>query len=314
MANQQLVDYIKGQTVAGVSEPDIKKILKDAGWPDADVEDGLKGAKGLASQPVVQSAVSPTVTSVSKPMEPVKSEPKKESASFDFMTNPGGMASMSSAGPVKESKPKDSKPLSMASDVAAPSGGKSSMLPWIVAGVAIVAMLGIGVYFYLQNSSLSSQADTLTAANSALSSELAALKGTPANVDELNAAKTDAAEANSELGLFVIPTVATGTPPTTPFDFKGTVGTAKSAYTLTTAKGIVFSVKNSKDAKVEAALKPLVGTMAELAGTHIPGAFDFTLITLNGAALPEIIVATSTLPVSTSTKPIATSTATSTPR
>ena len=45
MANQQLIDYIKGQMMAGVSESDIRKILKDAGWPDADIEDGVKGAK-----------------------------------------------------------------------------------------------------------------------------------------------------------------------------------------------------------------------------------------------------------------------------
>jgi len=307
MANQQLIDYVKGQMIANVSEADIKKILKDAGWPDTEIEEGLRGAKGtIASQPA-QPATSSAMPAA-KPTEPVKTETKKESMSFDFMTNPGGTSSASPASTAKDIKKDEAKPFSLPAEPT-PSGGKSSMLPWIVAGVAILAMVGIGVYFYLQNGSLSSQVDTLTASNNALTSQLTGLKGSTASVDNLNAAKADALEANNELALFVISSVATGTPAAAPISFKGTVGTAKSGYTFTTAKGIILAVKNSKDAKVEAALKPLVGTVAELGGTHIPGAFDFTLETLNGAALPEIVVATSTTPSATSTKPAATSTA-----
>lgn len=317
MANQQLADYIKGQMMANISEADIKKILKDAGWPDAEVEENFKGVKSLAIQPAVaQPTASPvgaasSITgatsisaSASKPVDPVKTEPKKESISFDFMTSPGSASLSSAAGPAKgkEKDLKDAKPLSMSADPA-PTGSKPSMLPWIVAGVAVVAMIGVSVYFYMQSGSVSGQVDLLTASNAALTSQIADLKSNTAPSDELAAAKADALEANTELGLFAVPLVATGTPAAVRFDLKGTLGTAKSLYTLTTAKGIILSIKNSKDAKVDVALKPLVGTAVGLSGTHIPGTFDLVVENLNGSAIPEIIFATSTPPGATSTKP-----------
>ena len=62
-------------------------------------------------------------------------------------------------------------------------------------------------------------------------------------------------------------------------------GDGKVPYTLMTENEIVVTVKNSKDAKVEEALKSLVGTTVELAGEHGFGSRDITVRTVNGSEL-----------------------------
>lgn len=304
MANQQLVDYIKGQATAGVSEADIKKILKDAGWPDTEVEEGFKSSKGSpVLGAVAASPISASQPVAAKPVGTVKvepkAEPKKDSMSFDFMTNPGGTAGASAGA----SRGKEDKPLSVSSDPA--PAGKPSMLPWIVAGIAIVLMLGVGGYFYMQSNSASSETASLTAANASLTSQLAALRSGSVSSADLDTANADKAELLSELSLFV--NSGTGTSTSAKFDLKGLIGFAKSQYTLTTANNLVLTVKNSKDLKVDIALKPLIGGTAQVSGTHTVGTYEITAEGLNGAPFETPVVATSTAPAaSTSTKPAAT--------
>ena len=308
MANQQLIDYIKGQMMAGVSESDIRKILKDAGWPDADIEDGVKGAKPGAtvgqSAVVAPAASSPFTGQAAKPEEPAKiepkAEPKKEAMSFDFMSNPAGMTTMgASVGKVKDSSKSTAVPLDAAvgTGPAKSSGGR---LPWIVAGVAILALVGSIVYFISKTGKLSATSDQLTATNAALSAQLAELNNSgAASATELDAAKMAIKDITDQLNLFVIPQNTTGTLEAKPFALKGLVGQAKGFYNLTTINGIVLSVKNSKDAKLDFTLKPFVGANAELAGTHIPGAYDITVQMVNGSELQS--APTSTPPKATTT-------------
>jgi hypothetical protein len=68
----------------------------------------------------------------------------------------------------------------------------------------------------------------------------------------------------------------------------------KGSYLITTANNIRISVKNSKDALVDAALKPLVGASVNIAGTHRLGAVEITVTGVNGAALQEAPVAAPT--------------------
>lgn len=303
MANQQLVDYIKGQATAGVSEPDIKKILKDAGWPDTEVEEGFKSSKGSSVAGVVTaSPIAASQPITAKPIETVKIEPKaelkKDSMSFDFMTNPGGTAGASTGSP----KGKEDKPLSVSLDPAPVA--KASKLPWIVAGVAIVIAIGVGAYFFMQGGTSSSEVASLNATNAALTSQVATLNSAASvSSADLDAAKADATELLSELSLFT--NAGAGTSTSIKFDLKGLIGNAKAQYTLTTARGVVLTVKNSKDLKVDTALKPLIGGTAQLTGTHIVGTYEITAEGLNGAPFETPVVATSTLPASTSTKPAA---------
>ena len=99
--------------------------------------------------------------------------------------------------------------------------------------------------------------------------------------------------------LFVIPQNTTGTSAAKPFALRGLVGQAKGIYNLTTINGLVLSVKNSKDAKLDFSLKPFIGANVELAGTHIPGAYDITVQMVNGSELQS--APTSTPPTATTT-------------
>ena len=304
MANQQLIDYIKGQMMAGVSESDIRKILKDAGWPDADIEDGVKGAKPgttVGQSAVVASAASsPFTGQAAKSEEPAKTEPKKEAMNFDFMSNPAGMATMG----VSADKGKDSgKPMAMPGDAAVGIGSAKSSggrLPWIIAGVAILALVGSIVYFISKTGKLSDVSDQLTATNAALNAQLAELNNSgAASATELDAAKKAVKDVTDQLNLFVIPQNTTGTSAAKPFALRGLVGQAKGIYNLTTINGLVLSVKNSKDAKLDFSLKPFIGANVELAGTHIPGAYEITVQMVNGSELQS--APTSTPPTATTT-------------
>lgn len=311
MANQQLIDYVKGQMMAGVGEADIKKILKDAGWPDTEIEEGVKGAKpaqpavsAIASSPVSAQSVQPKMAEPMK-QEVKPAEPKKESMGFDFMSNPTGMSSMSSS-PASAKVEKKVEPIdaSMAA-MSAAATGKSSLLPWIITGVSLLLLIGGGLYLYNANSSLSTQISQLTAAGGATGTQLSdAQRAAQASADEATAARADAAETLSELSLFVLPPNASGTLAAIDFTLKGTVGQAKAQFTFTTAKGLILYVKNSKDAKVDFNLKPLIGATAELSGTHVPGTYDITVAKINGTTLDALpAAATTTSSQSTSTAP-----------
>lgn len=288
MANQQLIDYVKGQMAAGVSETDIRKVLKDAGWPDAEIEEGVGGAKTASSSPAAAvSAVGQAAASMTKPAEAAKAEPKKEVMNFDFMSNPTGMPAANAA-PADVKKNTEKKPVEAAPATGAfpGGGGKSSRLPWIIAAVAVLALAGSVVYSITKISSLSAASDSLTAANSALSAEIAGLKSSgAASATELDAAKAAAKALADELALFVMPQNGTGTPAAAQFTLKGLIGQTKGVYTLTTANGLLLYVKNSKDVKLDFTLKPLVGATAELAGTHVPGSYEITVVTINGGEL-----------------------------
>ncbi len=49
--NQELVDYIREQLKAGITDPEIRKILAESGWADEDIEKAFQALKvpGLES-------------------------------------------------------------------------------------------------------------------------------------------------------------------------------------------------------------------------------------------------------------------------
>lgn len=48
MANQQIVDYIKENLSGNISIEHIKKSLLDAGWPEQEVEEAIRGTEGIS--------------------------------------------------------------------------------------------------------------------------------------------------------------------------------------------------------------------------------------------------------------------------
>lgn len=339
MANQQLVDYVKGQMMAGVSETDIRKILKDAGWPDAEVEEGMKAAKpassatsataspaaSVSAQPAAASSSASSSPFSAKPTEPIKTAPKEEpkkSVSFNFGGASAGMTSMSASTPAVAGKKDETKPMSISSmgsmasmgsmTASAPMERKNSALFWIISGVLILALAGVGFFFYSQANTFSAQVDSLTASNEAMTSELASLRqGGVSTAEQANTLRADFEETQAELNMFVVTPNASGTIEAQPYTVKGIISSLKTGYSVKTVKGIVFNIK--KDAKVDAVLKPIIGSSVTLSGMHAPGSFDITVTSVNGmsveAAAQAAAAANSTTTAST-TKPASASTST----
>ncbi len=235
MANQQLVDYVKGQLQAGVKEDDIKKVLKDAGWPDGEVLEGISAAKGpVVSSPVAQAA-SPAMTqstqfagqvgsgisaspkinafggSISSAVSATpaqKPEEKKDTMKFDFMSNPIASKGSGETSTFKaqEAKPEVFSAAGSPADVAATPSGKKSLLPWILFIVAIIALGVTAPLLYMNGLSAKESVVSLEAQLSAMQSQLAAVQGSGTDAaNQLSALNLEKQDLLDELALFATP-------------------------------------------------------------------------------------------------------------
>jgi cell division protein FtsL len=185
--------------------------------------------------------------------------------------------------------------------VAVASGKKVAM---IVEIVVILLLAGLSVFLYTQNASLSAKIANLTVSTggapapaSDLQGQLQTLTASQATlqgqVNDLTAVNND---LKAQLSFFAAPS---GTPAVAA---SGTVagmlavsGVAKPTYSVRTQYDAVVFVKNSGDAKVAAALKPLVGSSVTLTGSYVPGSDTFTVVSVNGNPVnPPAVVATTT--------------------
>ena len=174
-----------------------------------------------------------------------------------------------------------------------------SVLPLVIGGIVVVGLLGLSIKFYLDSSTLNAQIISLTTQSKSLSVQLAAL--TKKNTDlttQLTAFTAENADLNMQLALYAIPMASpkanstassTGVsliPQPVDITFKGTLGSGgKAFYAVTSSKGLVVSVKNSKDTKVDAVLKPLLGTIVQIMGTHFPGSPEIIVKSVNGTSI-----------------------------
>src|SRR5262249_22434291 len=155
--------------------------------------------------------------------------------------------------------------------------------------VAIGALLlaaagGAGSYFfYAQVKSLEGKVTTLLGSGNVATTKVADLESQLAKLsktaDDLNAQIVALTAANKELTddllFFVAPPGTPSPAPQTSVIVKG--GLASGAlYSVTMQNGIKVFVENSKNAKVDAALKPLIGADVQLAGTHAVGSAMLT--------------------------------------
>ncbi len=336
MANQQLVDYVKGQFQAGVKEDDIKKVLKDAGWPDGEVLEGISAAKGpVVSSPVAQ-AVSPVATQVTQFAGQVgsgisaspkinafggsisssavaatpaqKPEEKKDTMKFDFMSNPIASKGSGETSTFKaqEAKPEVFSAAGSTVAVATAPSGKKSLLPWILFIVAIIALGVTAPLLYMNGLSAKESVVSLGAQLSAAQSQLAAVQGSGTDAaNQLSALNSEKQDLLDELALFatpaLVPVTSTATstsgtstqpvmqmPASIAFRVKGTVTQdSKGVYYITTARNIVLTIKNSKDANLDTALKPMAGqnVSAAFSGVHAPFSKDLTVESVNGTTV-----------------------------
>jgi hypothetical protein len=277
MVNQQLVDYIKQQIQGGVTKDAIKKALLDAGWPTADVEDSMKAADSTAAaQPAASSKI-------------------------DTMAMMGGAtagAAVAASSPLQKSETKFfSEP---GASIEQPAHG--SRIAMIVMGALIVILLAtLGYIYFSLNGKVSSINGTVAVTASEGEALRAQVTQLAADKDALTGQVNTLTEQNQVFAEEVAFAANTGTTTDVSVTLRGTVSGSTSAYFLTTAHGLKVAIKNSKDARVDAGLKPLVGQNAVLTGTHRPGVMDLTIATINGAELSTI--STSTPPAATTTSP-----------
>lgn len=273
MVNQQLVDYVKQQTQAGVSKDAVRKALSDAGWPPADVDDSMKA-----------------LDAVSIPASGAVAAAKPAATTIDpAAAMSAGQAYSPAVSPMKTDKFFDETAVK-------DHGRKTGMVPLIVMGAVIVLLLGALVYMYFSGSGAVPQVASPDTAN--LAGQVQSLTADKSNLaSQVETLTNDNQAYAAEVAFFAYPT-GTSTADITG-TIKGTLsGGGAVPYAVTTPHGLKAFVKNYKDAKVDAALKPLVGNVAELSGTHKPGSPDLTVTSVNGVSVNPPPAATSS-PTST---------------
>ncbi len=303
-ANQQLKDYIAQQTKVGVSKDAIKSALIGAGWGESDVNQAI-----AESEPVSPAAVSSAPAQTVKPAETFQvskpSEPAEKSSPVSFVTSdifrPKGEPVFQSTGAGSQPGVMGMKPEAASLKMKVSSGGKGGLVLTISLSVLSAGLLGGNIYFFLQNSGLNSKLSTLSSGSSSFQTQVASLSADKKTLtDQVDSLNKTLADLNSQLAVFAVSSGSSTA--AVPFDVSGTLGGGgKSLYSLTTSKNIVLTVKNSKDADVEATLKTLLGSNVRLGGTHQDGSSQLTVTTVNGQAIQPAVKAASTTATSTTT-------------
>lgn len=295
MANQQLVDYIKSQLQLGVAKEAVRSTLLQAGWGEGDMSEALNAATPAA--PAAVSAPAATTSPVSqnpprevRPTTPVSS-PLLTRDIFQSKSLPGQGEPFFQPKPAEQvfqPKKEALSPAQKNGPVVAvtpttprkQSSGKGTVFR-IVGIVLVTASLGAVGFFYKQVADLQGKLNELSSGGAGASSQIATLtQERDKLVAEVAALKNENTQLVAELAIFAGQPTATSTAPITA---KGVLsGGGKAQYALTTKSGVVAYVKNSKDMKVDAALKPFVGTEIEISGTHVTASRDVTVTAVNG--------------------------------
>lgn len=308
--NQQLKDYIAQQTKLGVSKDTIKSSLLGAGWNENDVTQAIAEAESGVQTATPLTPAKP----FSKPAEPAVKSPTASFITSDIFKakNEPVFQSAGTGKPESSSFPETKPQVVSVSMKEKPAGGGGKLLPIILAVVS-VALLGGNIYFFLKNGDLNSKLVTLSASsgNSAeLSNQITSLandkKTLTDQIDSFNKTITD---LSNQISIFV--PAATSSIVSVPFEVSGVLsGGGKLSYSLTTSRGIVLSVKNSKETDVEISLKQFVGAQVKLSGTHQPGSVSLMVSSVNDQTVQTISAAQSSSTASSSTSTGSTSTST----
>lgn len=264
--SQQLIDYVAEQVKSGVSLDQVRSALVGAGWSQADIDEAMKGTRAVAP------ATTPSAAS----------SPAPELQSVQAAVSLGAAAT-----PVM--------PTEMPEEVVSEKKVHHISLSPLILGVVILILIGGGVFLYFM---LSSQLAEMTnakgnaeAALLSASSQIAQLS--KANEDfktQLTTLQKSEADTKQLLSFFLATPQAGAGTSTAPQELQATVkgtlsGGGKLSYVIATEWGFRVTVKNSKAEKVDAALKPLIGSSVEVSGIHLDGTSELTVKTVNGASV-----------------------------
>jgi hypothetical protein len=322
MVQDQLVEYISSQLKLGVSRDAVRTALLAAGWAAGDVDDTLKkvengsgtkpaataspaasGGAGKSAEPQtirVSDLISASVGAPQTGVSPGGAARAKAVAEKAVGKDAGEKKSMFARfkGSIPSGAGKQKVAGVNTGMSAVVTAGRSRHIVMIVGIVVILALGGLAGYLYFQNNNLAAKVASLAGESAGVTTQIATLNG---NITALNTSNTAlAAQVNSlmaenanlllNLSFVAVPTASTtgaGTPAAENVSVNGMLTKVKTSYVLTTQYGVAVYVKNSSDAAVAAALKPLVDSTSTvtLAGTHVPGSAYLTVTSVNGSAV-----------------------------
>jgi multidrug efflux pump subunit AcrA (membrane-fusion protein) len=293
MANQQLTDYIANQLQMGVSREVIKSALIESGWPEAEVSAAMSREQGV---PAKSSSINPNqvimTSDILEPknepvFDPAKKSPSMTASAGQKIDSVGTAATSASKNAVGTAAGGAAEPLRV--NAVSKMAWSNFLLPG-ACGILCVAVAGTGYFAYAlseKKSALELQVQMLNAERADLTGQLAAVKQEKNTIDgrvtELDGQVKDLL---ANLAIFQIPAAQGTSTAEIPLTVKGMLhGGEKTVYSITTAYDITVTVKNYKDPKVTAALKPFVGSVVELSGTHAPSVREITVTGVNGQTL-----------------------------
>lgn len=162
----------------------------------------------------------------------------------------------------------------------------------VVLGVAVAVSLAAAFWFALRTIRLRAEVSSLMAETAVNSAQISTLTKKNSDLEaELSRLKEERSELLTDLSAFVAPPFDKeknpgASPPAEAVTLKGVLaGGDNGPFTLTTGRGVIFTIKNSSDQKAASVLKLLVGNSVQLTGMHVPGTKEITITTVNGSAL-----------------------------
>lgn len=146
-----------------------------------------------------------------------------------------------------------------------------------------LASSGVAVFLYSENGNFQGRITSLSAQNARLADESGTSSKDRKVLDERIAALEEAnQDLEDQISIFVLPTGGTGQAADRAITIRGRLDVSPAGYVLVTTRGIILQIKNSKDPKVESALKPFLGTVAKVDGVIVPGMREITFIGFMG--------------------------------
>ncbi len=269
MVQKQIVEYAKSQLKLGLDAEVIKSALIEAGWSGEDVDDSLKSLNSAA---------------VASP------------SSFTPASLVGGFSSDVDRKEIAKNEEKETG-VRVIREIEVKKEDLPTGLSWwkvnrkkAIMGAAagiVVAIVAASVVIYLGKRK--------SEESSASASEIASLT---VRVNELDKMKQDLTKQSedlvavikdlkTEVSFIVVPprTTESATVSEMSFTIKGVLEQNRGRYVLNTENGVKISIVNSADSKVEALLKPLVGNVVEISGTHAAGSSDAKVSAVNGESV-----------------------------
>lgn len=268
MVNQQLRDYVNQQLQLGVAREVLKTTLLESGWAEGDVKDVMGDPVAQAPTAIPGSPVMITRDVLAG----VKSAPQAAQPAnvFPARTAPGA-----SIPRTPEVKP--------AAATAVRAGERRSNAT-VLFGIAAIVLVGLAGWLFKLKTDADYEVRRLTAENGALSTKLSNAEVDLRNTQEqVKSTQGELRDLASQLSLFVLMPGSTSTELLV--TIRGTLSGDRGLYTVTTKEGVAVTVKNGREAKVEALLKPLVNGLAEITGTHLPNSREVTVTAVNGTAI-----------------------------